>query len=211
MRRTKAAIKSLMHSWNLILISIERFLTGSQWRRLKVKSAERRLEIALDQHGNASFEVRRAHAAFRRADFAFKFGRPAHMAVEMAVRKLSGNGIVPPRALWVLIVNRDIQATPRGVSVRRAWWAKPFKYFTQGIVVAGFAYLSLYTIFTPGSFVMKLGILAVLALIHSFVYIVWRIYTVLPVDIVERYGDKIDSEIRHQSQPALASRIRPVR
>ncbi len=209
--RSVLTTMSLIGRWTLTLRTLERFLTGNPWWRRKLRIATQRLEVALEIHDEASFETRRAFVQFRRADFAFRFGRPAHASVEVAVRKLSKNGLVPIRALWVLIINRDIQATPRGITVRRAWWAKPLKYAAQGIVLAGFVYLSLYTILIPGDFAMKLGILAVLSLIHGFGYLVWRIYAVLPVDITERYGDRIDGEFRRHVQTTQVIPIRPIR
>lgn len=175
---------------------LDRLVTANWWWKLKLKLAERHLAEMLHLHGENSIPTRQALVRYQRVRFAYTYGRPVTPTVKAVIERVRTANEVPLTALWTLVINRDISDSRKGVCVRRAWWAKPLKYGAQATFILNIAYLGIYTLATSASIWVKLLILAVIMAIYLPMYFVWHIYTVRPLAVIERYGDKIDEAAR---------------
>lgn len=179
---------------------LERFVTGHWWWKHKRDLAVRKLEKVLETEGENSISARRAINELRKADFAYIYGRPTSAEIQTVVKVIRKSGQVPLSALWTLVINCDLLGTSNGVRVRRAWWIKPLMYTAHGVNLTFMTYLVFHIFFHPSAVSIKaLTVLGIL-LIYGPFYMVWHLYTLRPIVVIQRYGILIDQ---------MAMRIRP--
>lgn len=151
-----------------------------------------RLAEVLDEHGDRSFEARRALLRWRNRKFAWIYARTPSPAVRRTVEAARAAG-VPLQVLRTLVSNNDIRATPVGVRARRSWWLGPLTRVSQAVVLAQALLLLTYILSHPAANLwMKVLLSGAILIFYASGYYVWGLYTVRPMKFLARYGARIN-------------------
>lgn len=181
-----------MRSIVALMIKLDRLVTAHWWWWLRLFLAERRLAKVLAEHDELSMLARRETVRYRRARFAFIYGRPVDPEVQVVIERARVESKVPLAALWALVINRDIRRTACGVRVRRAWWARPLMYAVRTVFVLNVSYIMAFALFVPGDLWGKLLATGLVVIMYAPAQYVWGIYTVRPLKFIHLYGECID-------------------
>lgn len=163
------------------------FWSGAWWWLARCWLAERRLSRALDQYGENSLEARRCTLRYQELYFGVRYWRTAPPLVRRAIEAAESKGV--PRAdLRLLALNRDVRQLDDRILVRRSWWMPVFAYAAPAVMVCNWAYLTMFVLAVPGSWLAK-GVMAIgITLLYWLMWPGFGLYSTRAYAAVKRSG-----------------------
>lgn len=168
------------------------FFAGRWYWALKRRTAERRLEKALDQHGDQSMHVRRATEQYRRSDFAVRYWRSAPAPV-MQVAEQARNADMPMEAIRLVVLNADLRIKDGRVYLRRPFIVTALNAVLATIVGVHMFLMCLMAVTATGPTWLKVLVILAVAFVYCFLYYGWSLYTSRPQQILAKHGHALDA------------------
>lgn len=174
-----------------IEIGLDEVFSGRWWWRVRRFMAERRLERALNRHGETSLTVRRETEQCRRMQFAVEFWRSAPSQVRQVVRRAKQAG-VHPSDLQLMVLNTDLRTRGDRPIVRRSSVAKILS--AAMAIVVGVHWFLMYAmaVTAPGPAWLKILVIIGIFTVYATLYRGWSLYAYRSLVAVARSGEQLD-------------------